>query len=494
MGIFFGDVHCHCGITYGYGSLENALESARKRLDFCSITPHAMWPDIPEIDQFNRYLVTYHKEAFDRIGRNWESVRKTVEEANDDGRFVTLHSYEMHSSFYGDHHFVSPDPSLELIYGKSPAEVAARSRCDLIAIPHHIAYPSGYRGINWDEFRSDISPVVEVYSKHGLGLNDAGYREYYHTMGPRDGRNTAYVGLRRGKKFSFGASTDHHAGFPGSYGDGLIAVEAPSRTRKDLWTALKAGRTYAVTGDRILCDFSMGSLRFGESGAVDGRALIHAAAKASDEIARMVILKNLRPLAIYDSERDGLPHSCEGPYKIRLELGWGDDKEKGFEWDTSVRCIGGKLKGYEPCICGRSVLSPSEDMKQNDNINRILFNASLTDDTFSFAVETYKNISPLHPQTSSAVIEVEGDKDTVLDFSINGRTERHTIKELLETSICGEVLSYASCSYKIHRAVPRSLYEVSMDIEDGGASGDFYHMEVYERNGHAAFVSPIFLL
>ena len=249
-----------------------------------------------------------------------------------------------------------------------------------------------------------------------------------------------------------------------------------------------------LPGDRILCDFSMGSLRFGESGAVDGRALIHAAAKASDEIARMVILKNLRPLAIYDSERDGLPHSCEGPYKIRLELGWGDDKEKGFEWDTSVRCIGGKLKGYEPCICGRSVLSPSEDMKQNDNINRILFNASLTDDTFSFAVETYKNISPLHPQTSSAVIEVEGDKDTVLDFSINGRTERHTIKELLETSICGEVLSYASCSYKIHRAVPRSLYEVSMDIEDGGASGDFYHMEVYERNGHAAFVSPIFLL
>lgn len=33
------------------------------------------------------------------------------------------------------------------------------------------------------------------------------------------------------------ASTDHHAGFPGSYGDGLAAVMAEERTRESLWEA-----------------------------------------------------------------------------------------------------------------------------------------------------------------------------------------------------------------------------------------------------------------
>ena len=55
---------------------------------------------------------------------------------------------------------------------------------------------------------------------------------YYHNMGPRDGRNLIYEGLKRGKQFSFVASTDHHAGFPGSYGDGMAAVWAEEKAEK----------------------------------------------------------------------------------------------------------------------------------------------------------------------------------------------------------------------------------------------------------------------
>ena len=58
-------------------------------------------------------------------------------------------------------------------------------------------------------------------------------------------------GLRQGHKFGFVASTDHHAGFPGSYGDGMAAVLAEEKTRESIWEAIKARRTYAVTGDRI---------------------------------------------------------------------------------------------------------------------------------------------------------------------------------------------------------------------------------------------------
>ena len=44
---FYGDLHNHCGISYGHGSLENALRNATLPLDFVSITGHAYWPDMP---------------------------------------------------------------------------------------------------------------------------------------------------------------------------------------------------------------------------------------------------------------------------------------------------------------------------------------------------------------------------------------------------------------------------------------------------------------
>ena len=66
----------------------------------------------------------------------------------------------------------------------------------------------------WDYFDSSISPVVEVYSKHGCSINEDAAYPYYHDMGPRDTRNMVDEGLRRGYHFGFVASTDHHAGFP----------------------------------------------------------------------------------------------------------------------------------------------------------------------------------------------------------------------------------------------------------------------------------------
>lgn len=45
--VFWGDVHNHCNLTYGHGDLEDAVAAAREQLDFVSITPHALWPDIP---------------------------------------------------------------------------------------------------------------------------------------------------------------------------------------------------------------------------------------------------------------------------------------------------------------------------------------------------------------------------------------------------------------------------------------------------------------
>jgi hypothetical protein len=44
----------------------------------------------------------------------------------------------------------------------------AKEGVETLLIPHHIGYPTGYRGINWTAFTSEFWPVVEIVSFHGL--------------------------------------------------------------------------------------------------------------------------------------------------------------------------------------------------------------------------------------------------------------------------------------------------------------------------------------
>lgn len=145
MNRYWGDLHNHCGITYGYGSLKHALDRAKSHLDFCAVTGHAMWPDIPERNEETAFVVDFHRRGFQKLYDHWEEVRHTIAEANTED-FITFQAYEMHSSLYGDHHIVTPDDSLPLIYRDSPAQLLHDSGCDGITVAHHIGYTPGYRG------------------------------------------------------------------------------------------------------------------------------------------------------------------------------------------------------------------------------------------------------------------------------------------------------------------------------------------------------------
>ena len=112
--LLWGDLHNHCGITYGFGSLQNALKIARSHLDFCCITGHAMWPDIYARTPETEFIVDFHREGFKKLLDHWDEIRAEMARQNDGG-LVTFQSYEMHSSLYGDHHIISPDDTFPLI-------------------------------------------------------------------------------------------------------------------------------------------------------------------------------------------------------------------------------------------------------------------------------------------------------------------------------------------------------------------------------------------
>jgi hypothetical protein len=156
----------------------------------------------------------------------------------------------------------------------------------------------------------------------------------------------------------------------------------------------------------------------------------------------------------------------------------------------------GSLAEVESCFRGKSVLAPKKEMAEDPNINLINTRINKKNDSaVDWTCETFRNISTLHPQTSSLILEVEGDMDTALSFDINGKHIKRTIKELLENGMSDHMKPYSSEAFKIHTAVPQSKYCVGDSFVDKGpeAACDIYHLEVLQYNGQAAYVSPVYV-
>jgi hypothetical protein len=494
VNLYWGDIHNHCGISYGYGSLENALAVAREHLDFCAVTGHAFWHDMPKRAAPLEFMIDFHKQGFSKLAKNWDAVRQTIESANKPHEFVTFQSYEAHSREYGDHHILSTSPDLRLVEADSPQELVARLRPrQVIAIPHHIAYVPGYRGINWDHF-SMISPVVEVYSKHGCGMSDSDPYPYLHTMGPRDSRNTVRAGLRRGYHFGFVASTDHHAGYPGSYGDGRLAVLAEAKTREAIWDAIMARRTYAVTGDKIACRFRINEAPMGSEISAPGDRDIVLDIRACDAIDKIVVYKNCEPWQAICGEAMRTAVLSQ-TFKVRIEMGWGRS-EQAFDWQGEVAVRDGDIRSAEGCFRGRSVLAPSRDKDEDADINAL--DNRIVEQTkarVAWRCTTFKNPSTLHPQTAAIILEIDGDERSLVEIRLNGKVMTASIGELLEGSRGVHVQDYGSEAFLVHRAIPEAEYHFQGEWRDAEPlqDCDVYDVRVSQCNGQCAWISPIFV-
>lgn len=493
MKIYFGDIHNHCNISYGFGSIENALNVASKHLDFCSVTGHALWPDIYKKNRDTAFIVEYHKNGFKKLADNWNGIKNSIAGYNKDGEFITFQSYEMHSSQYGDHHILSPDDTLELVKSDTPGDIINKLNQDAVAIPHHIAYSPGYRGISWEHFNEDISPVVEVVSKHGCGISDESNGQYLHTMGPRDGRNTVYEGLRQGKKFGFAGSTDHHAGYPGSYGDGITAVLSNELTRESIWDAIKKRHTYALTGDRIRCNFTVdGNLMGSEISRNDTHEII-LEVDSVDFIEKAIIYKNLEPIKSLYKEDFTTTEVKNEKFKIRIETGWGR-KTDPYNWKNSIEVISGEILSVDPCFRGQSVLAPKEGVDHQSNINKLDNEiTTLNNKTISWNCTTFKNPSTRHSATCAVVIEIEGSKETKLEIKLNDKNISASLEELVRYGVSGHMETYNSEAYLIHKAVPESLYNFKLNCISNSKEGDYFHAEVHQTNGQSAWISPVFI-
>ena len=94
------------------------------------------------------------------------------------------------------------------------------------------------------------------------------------------------------------------------------------KTRESIWEAIKARRTYAVTGDRILCDFKINDAWMGSEITGNVRR-VKARIETEGTLDKIILYKNLKPYHIINGEmfQEVNEEDC---YKIRMEMGWGN--------------------------------------------------------------------------------------------------------------------------------------------------------------------------
>ena len=499
----YGDLHNHCGISYGHGTLEDALRNAREQLDFCSVTGHALWPDMPGPDPDIDAIRAFHIEGFARLRERWDAVQTTTAAFNDPGTFVTFLSFEMHSRadgdrtilYKGDHGDILDVDGLDSLHDRlSSLRV---NGVDVIAFPHHIGYLRGQRGLNWATFDPEFAPIVEIISMHGCSEADEGPRPFLHSMGPSDHRSTMQYGLANGYTFGVIGSTDHHSGHPGSYGHGRTGLWAAAKTRDAIWEAIHARRTYALTGDRIqmqltVNDRPMGSvLPYTEDRRIAFHVTGGAAIDAVDIVKNGRLLRRFSPSNRSRFVPEGLLHT-----RLLLEVGWGA-RDVRADWEVRLALSEGRLLEVEPRFRGGEVVSP---MELGPNApDRVYLSHWEPDGTqgVQFHTTTFGNPNNRTPATQGMCLEVEVPLDAQIRAELNGKAVEIPVARLMEGALAGRLGQIDSPAYRFHRMPLWSELdwtEVFDDSQTRAGRDDVYYLRVRQVNRQWGWSSPIRVL
>ena len=488
---FYGDLHNHCGLSYGQGTLDAALQNARQQLDFVSVTIHAAWPDLPTDQPRLDYLVDYHEKGFRKAQHNWAQYLEQMEAANQEGTFVTYPSFEWHSIKYGDHciYYRSAEESQIIDAPNLPAMRRALQNIDTptLLIPHHIGYKQGLRGINWQAFTNEFSPVVEIFSFHGLSERSEGAYPYLHSMGPRHEHSTAQYGWEQGNVFGVIGSTDHHNAMPGSYGYGRLGVWAESLSRADIWDAIEQRRTYALSGDRIDLAFSVNDAPMGSIIPASDEREIAVTVQGGDSIDYIDVLHNNR---LVHRETVFQEDVNEGRFKVYIEAGWGE-QEAAFDWNIAINVENGTLHDVEPRFRGQPPTAhPPEDAPfayhrlERPAENRV-----------RFCTHTHKNLSLHTPATEGVCLEIDGTRETCLRATINGEHHLFQLAELLTGARSIYTDGFVSPAVCVHRAVPSAEFShrFTFSHTQHSQQRDWYTVRVKQHNNQWAWSSPVWV-
>jgi len=343
--LYWGEIHSHTELSDGNGTPEEHYTYARDvaLLDFAAITDHITYAD-------GEANVT-----------KWEISKKATDAFNSPGKFVTLHGYEpwfgpldfryAHANVY------FPDASAPYIPMERPKEEvwAEVAKYGGMIVPHHTGYGRlGMRMKDWEAFRWERSPVVEIFSAHG---NSEAYDADKPLIDKTEG-SFVQDALGRGLKLGFVAGSDYHQAFAGSriqlgqfpaninachfqYRCGYTAAWANRLDRETIYETMFGRRTYATSGGRMIIRFKVNGEQMG--GTSRGRRRkIEAFAAGEGVLEKIEVVKNNE--VIHVEELDAL--------WAGFELEDGAEREEDFYY-LRVKQRDGELGWSSPIWVGR---------------------------------------------------------------------------------------------------------------------------------------------
>jgi len=286
--VFWGDIHSHTQLSAdGLGSGEDAYAYARyvSGLDFLSRTDHASY-----------------FESGNAIA-DFEACADLADAHDAPGSFVALQGYEVSfDSPYGHHNvYFRGRPTLpgdEYTMTLPELWKGLRGQ-DALTIPHHTLKMPAV--VDWTGTHdADLRRNFEIFSAHGLSeafdpSHPLAIEQSQFTNNSVTSRRgtSAQQAWENGLRLSTLASSDDHRAHPGMPHQGVIAVLAESLTREGVFDAMRARRTYATTGVRIILEFSVGGIDMGGEGAAARPLEIRTAAIGTDVIDVVEVLRHI---------------------------------------------------------------------------------------------------------------------------------------------------------------------------------------------------------
>jgi hypothetical protein len=491
--IYWGDLHSHCAISYGEGNLENAIKRASQQLDFCSVTGHAFWPDIDSLAKDKEDIKNYHLQGFIKLKKNWRHILATLKIFEKKYNIKIFPSYEWHSLKYGDHNIYSNDFNLKLLSANNINDLKRKLTKNNLVIPHHIGYGKNKRGINWDFYSSQLSPFVEIFSMHGCSINEDNPFTMLHDMGTLTGNGTAISGWSKNKIFGVVGSTDHHGGYPGSFGQGRMAVISKNNSKKELWNAFKKRRVYAATGDKINIFFTINNMHMGSEIKKCKNRSINIEVSSISAIESVILFKNDKKYKVFNikSKKEIKKKIITG--SIEVAWGWGK-KNSAIKWNGKINLEKGIINDYQTCFRGIPKLEPNQKhyLKNSGILNEL----KEIDGGVQFKSITTGNYSLKDPAYQSFKIHISSPLDDNLKIFVNKKEYTVSIKDLaINGSQVFSMKGWLSELIKIGPFNHQDELYFSKKIIDSKPiqKTDRYRVEVIQNNGERAWSSPIWV-
>jgi hypothetical protein len=253
--ILWGDLHGHSNFSDGTGLPEDYYRYARDiaGLDVAALSDHDHWG----------------LEFLDTHPALWTEIERVTRAFHEPGRFVTLLAFEWTNWAFGHRHVLYFDDHGPLVTSLAPASDhpeelwKALDGHTALTVAHHPA--GGPIAIDWTIPPDPrFEPVTEVSSVHGSSEAADSPARIYNAVPGHYVRDA----LDRGYRLGFVGSGDTHDGHPGlghlaTGTGGLAALLSEERSRDGVLGAMRARRTYATSGPRIILRFSVDATPMG---------------------------------------------------------------------------------------------------------------------------------------------------------------------------------------------------------------------------------------